>query len=165
MTAYEVRGRVQEIKGDPLPELRQPTEMYLSVPLRYKPVVDWALQRYGSLGNALEALKTAPPAPRQPSAKLHGDLFDGALVGAWSESQAVVREARGKWGTFLVGVNQMSGGVIAVEVGPLPRGFVLSCEVTPAGVYIATTAQGRAKMLAESIKDSLVGRKGAGHSE
>lgn len=160
MTAYEVREKVQEAKGAPLPELRQPTEVYLALPVRYKPLLDWALVRYGSLGAALEALRAESPAPR-PTAPVSASLPANCLMGAWSEARTIASQAGERWEKYLLGVNQMSGGVIAMESGPLPRGFVLACEVTPQGVYIAATAQGRAKMLGEAIKDKFQGTKGS----
>lgn len=163
LTGYEVRQEVRKALGDPVPPVRQPSEIYLSLPMGKKPVLDWALMRFGSLASALEALQAmhAPSAgKKQAGEPAPIAVGSDAVMGTWRDPMGVVRTAARRWPEFLVGMNQGTGGLIAVACGPLPAGFVLCCEVMPNdSVHIAATASGRTRTVGETIKDSLMGRR------
>jgi predicted transcriptional regulator len=163
LTGYEVRQEVRKALGDPLPPVRQPSEIFLSLPMSKKPVLDWALMRFGSLAGALEALQALhAPSVAKATKGESGPVAVGsdAVMGTWRDPMGVVRTAARRWPEFLVGMNPGTGGLIAVACGPLPAGFVLCCEVMPNNsVHIAATASGRTRTIGEAIKDSVMGRR------
>lgn len=160
LTAYDTRALVSEAVGRSQgPELRTPSELILAVPYSKKPLVDWALRRYGSLAGALEALQemsgTAPKVE---------ESSDRLVTGSHRDPMAVVREARSRrWQEVLVGYQVTTGALRATPTGPLAPGFVLICTIYATGaVHVPMTASGPGRSLGERIKDSIEGPKRAG---
>ncbi len=166
LPTYEVREKVFAARGvepqrrsslpEPIPV--RPTAITVTIEASLKPDVDWAIQRYGSVGGALVALRRLSEKSTAP------DVLEKTLTGAWSDPMHLVRQAQAKrWSEILVGLNQSTGGMVALEKGPLPQAFVLVATVLATGrVHIPMTAQGRARTVAELIKDAIEGRRRAG---
>lgn len=163
LTSYEVREEIRAVGGTPQrvapePAPVRPAAITVTIEPALKADVDWAIQRYGSVGGALVALRRLVDKPTAP------DVLDGTLTGTWSDPMNLVRMAQAKrWSEILIGLNQSTGGMVALGKGPLPQAFVLVATILPTGrVYIPMTAQGRARTVAELIKDAIEGRRRAG---
>lgn len=165
LTSYEVRGLVRTAGGtspnapalEPTPV--RPAPITVAIDHNLKADVDWALQRYGSVGGALVALRRmCSSAAKAP------DELETALTGTWRDPMHLVRQAQAKrWPTILLGLNTSTGGMIALEKGPLPKAFVLVAEVLSSGkVHVPMTANGRGRTVGEQIKDAIEGRRRAG---
>lgn len=160
LTSYEVRERVRAAGGAspnyPLlaTETVRPTTITVTIEPALRADVDWAIQRYGSVGGALVVMRRMVEKPAAP------DVLDGTLTGTWSDPMNLVRMAQAKrWSEILIGLNQSTGGMVALERGPLPQAFVLVATIMANGrVHIPMTAQGRARTVAELIKDAIEGK-------
>jgi ParB/RepB/Spo0J family partition protein len=171
LTSYEVKEKVAAARGEtprstslsrspePSPLPVRPTTIMVSIELSFKADVDWALQRYGSIGGALAALRHMS----EKTAKMPDEL-EKSLTGTSRDPMHLVRQAQAKrWPTILLGLNTSTGGMVALEKGPLPFSFVLVAEVLSSGkVHIPMTANGRGRTVGEQIKDAIEGRRRAG---
>lgn len=160
LTAYDTRALVAQAVGREEPqEPRTPSELILAVPYSKKPIVEWALRRFGSLDRALEALHELSVGTTQPKAE-----EESAVVGTARDPLAVVRAAQSRrWPEILVGYSASTGALRATPTGPLPVGFALICTLLPSGrVHIPMTASGAGRTLGERIKDNIEGPRRAG---
>jgi ParB/RepB/Spo0J family partition protein len=166
LPTYEVREKVYAARGvepqkrssmpEPIPV--RPTAITVTIDASLKADVDWAIQRYGSVGGALVVMRRMCEKSATP------DVLGGTLTGTWSDPMHLVRQAQAmRWSEILIGLNQSTGGMVALPTGPLPHAFVLVATILPTGrVHIPMTAQGRTRTVAEIIKDSIEGRAKAG---
>ncbi len=162
LTAYEVSHEVNEELGigiRPGDFVPKNPEIILTVPASSRSDVDWTLRRFGSLAKALEELRRMSGGGAATPATT--PISGPSVAGSYRDPMGLVRTAHRKgWEETLIGFNNATGAMIALPQGPLPSGYSLCCTLMPTGaVYVASTATGRNRTLAEQIKDAISGRR------
>jgi ParB/RepB/Spo0J family partition protein len=153
LTGYEVGLAVHKSLGGKTPKVLDiQTDVFLTVPIAKKPVLDWALRRYGSLWRALEALQALEAGKPETA-----EATSARVTGTWADPMTVVNHARAQgWREVLLGGNAMTGDLLAVPVGPLPTGYSLIVTIAPSGtVHIPMTCPQRWQATAKRIQSEL----------